>query len=112
MTIKQTIYFVCNTLNLNVDTLVCCNKCPQTQDYSEARMIITYLLRNQNKPVYYERIAFYLGRGINNNKGNHVITWRYYNVANDLIQTKDPIFTKKLQLVLDGLNSFVDGNTN
>lgn len=104
MTIEQTIDFVCKELNLNVETLVCNNGCKQRKRYFEARMIITYILRKQKIPTYFERIAFYLGRGVVNGKGNHVITWRYYKIANDLISVNDKRFTNKLNSVLLKLN--------
>lgn len=110
MTIEQTIDFVCKELNLNVETLVCSNGCKQRKRYFEARMIITYILRSQKNPIYFERIAYYLGRGVVNGKGNHVITWRYNKIVQDLIQVKDRRFTDKLNSILKKLENHSSTN--
>lgn len=104
MTIAQTIDFVCKELKLDVDTLICQDGCKQRKRYFEARMIITYILRTQETPVYYERIAYHLGRGVVDGKGNHVIAWRYFKIVNELIEVNDRRFTDKLNAVLKKIN--------
>lgn len=100
MSISEAIDLVCKSMELDIDILTCPNKCKQTKRYFEGRMVVTYIMRKQKQPMYFERIAFHLGRLYPNGKGDHAVTIRYYRIVQDLIFVNDKRFTKKLFPIL------------
>jgi hypothetical protein len=85
--------------------LCCSDGCKQNSKYSDGRIIVTYILRTPDRHATFERIAYHLGRGVRNEKGNHSQTIRFFRLAIELIEVNDRRFTEKLAKVK---KSFVD----
>jgi len=105
MTIDLAIKTVCYVLELDRDTLTCSNHCKQNSSYSDARIIVTYLLRSKKPPEKLTDIALALGRVKLDGTGDHSATLYYYRKYECYKFSKDANFLAKLEKVK---NAFVE----